>query len=143
MTTLVRWAKFNLVGVLGMGVQLAVLFVLNRLFAGHYLLATCVALELTLLHNFWWHLRYTWGDRLNLAPHALLRFHVSNGLVSLAGNLVLMRWLVQGAHLPVLAANATAIVCCSVLNFMLGARWAFASRTERALDNAALQCKVN
>ena len=55
----------------------------------------------------------------------LLRFHVSNGMVSLVGNLLLMRVLVQEAHLPVLAANGIAIVCCSIINFYLSDQWAF------------------
>jgi len=39
--------------------------------------------------------------------------------------LVLMRLLVREARLPVLAANAVAIVCCSMANYCLGDRWAF------------------
>ncbi len=134
MNPLVRWAKFNAVGVLGMGVQLAALAGFNRLFAGHYLAATCAALEITLLHNFLWHERFTWRDRFDSTPRlrALWRFHVSNGLVSLCGNLLLMRLLVQGAHVPLLVANVAAILCCSVANFALGTRWAFAARHSLA-----------
>ena len=129
MNPLIRWAKFNAVGVLGMAVQLASLAGLNHLLAGHYLVATCTALELTLLHNFWWHRRITWRDRRDEVPRlrALMRFHLSNGLVSLCGNLLLMRVLVQGAHAPVLVANAVAIVCCSFANFTLSSRWAFST----------------
>jgi putative flippase GtrA len=42
------------------------------------------------------------------------------------GNLALMKLLAGGAHLPVLAANAVAILVCSVVNFSLGENWAFA-----------------
>jgi putative flippase GtrA len=128
-TPLVRWAKFNAVGVVGMGVQLGALAVLNKLWRGHYLVASGVALEITLLHNFVWHVRYTWRDRRaqDSTLRQMVRFQLSNGLVSLVGNLVLMRLLVQEARLPVLAANAVAIVCCSVANYWLGDRWAFAA----------------
>lgn len=128
MNTLIRWCKFNLVGLVGMVVQLALLAVFNRLAAGHYLLATVAAIEITLLHNFAWHVRYTWRDRSNESALAdrLLRFHLSNGLVSLIGNVALMRLLVGHAHLPVLAANLIAIICCSVVNFVLSDFWAFA-----------------
>jgi len=47
----------------------------------------------------------------------------------MVGNLVLMRLLVQGVHMPVLAANGIAILCCSMVNFWLGDGWAFAART--------------
>ena len=128
MTPLVRWAKFNAVGVVGMGVQLGALAVLNRWMRGHYLVASALALEITLLHNFVWHVRYTWRDRRaqDSTLRQMVRFQLSNGMVSLVGNLVLMRLLVQEARLPVLAANAVAIVCCSVANYCLGDRWAFA-----------------
>ena len=132
MNTLRRWGRFNLVGAVGMVVQLALLAGLNRLASGHYLYATAAAIEITLLHNFVWHLRFTWRDRRHGASvlGQLLRFHLSNGLVSMLGNLVLMRILVHGAHMPLLAANCVAVLCCSVVNFCLGNSWAFAARRQ-------------
>jgi len=139
-----RWGKFNLVGMVGMAVQLGALALINRLAPGHYMLATAAAIELTLLHNFVWHLHYTWrdrfpalntksvfrmghpGDRGALAGH-LIRFQLSNGLVSMVGNLALMPLLVEGARIPVVAANAIAILGCSIVNFFLGDQWAFVS----------------
>lgn len=128
MKMLIRWGKFNLVGAMGMAVQLGTLAVFHRGMHGHYLLATAAAIELTLLHNFAWHWRYTWRERRAQAslPVALLRFHLSNGLVSMLGNLALMRVLVPQAHLPVLGANVVAIACCSLLNFWIGDSWVFA-----------------
>lgn len=130
MTPFKRWLKFSLVGVLGMVVQLASLALFNRLLHGRYLVASAAALEVTLLHNFVWHTRYTWRDRreASSAWRRLVRFHLSSGLLSLAGNLGLMRWLVHAAHLPVLAANAVAVLCCSAANFWFSHRWAFSAR---------------
>ena len=127
MNTFIRWGKFNLVGAMGMAVQLGALALLNRWSAGHYLYASAAALEITLLHNFVWHVHYTWRDRRDgSAPLAqLTRFHLSNGLVSMVGNLALMRILVDVARMPPLAANGVAILCCSIINFFLGDNWAF------------------
>jgi putative flippase GtrA len=127
--TLVRWGKFNLVGAAGMVVQLAALAFFNRALRGHYLCASAAAVELTLLHNFVWHLHYTWRDRSNRSAmlSRLVRFHLSNGLVSMLGNLALMRLLIQEAHMPLLASNLIAISCCSIVNFYLGNDWVFAS----------------
>ncbi len=129
MNALVRWSRFNLVGAVGMAVQLGALALVNRWTAGHYLVASAAALELTLLHNFVWHLNYTWRDRRDCSalPVQLLRFHLSNGLVSMLGNLALMRILVEQLRMPVVAANLIAILCCSVVNFCLGDHWAFAT----------------
>ncbi|HWG19376.1 MAG TPA: GtrA family protein [Terracidiphilus sp.] len=132
MNTLIRWGKFNLVGAMGMAVQLGALALLNRWMGGHYLFATAGAIELTLLHNFIWHLHYTWRDRRDRSEMLAqcLRFHLSNGLVSMMGNLALMRLLVHEAHLPVLVANGIAILGCSIVNFCLGDLWAFAGRRK-------------
>lgn len=132
MNPLLRYWKFNLVGAMGMVVQLVALALINRAAPGHYLYATAAAIELALLHNFVWHLHFTWRDRRD--PSALLtqlvRFHVANGLVSMLGNLALMRIL--GPHLPLLVANSIAILCCSIVNFCLGNNWAFAAKSPTA-----------
>lgn len=132
MNTFIRWGRFNLVGAMGMAVQLAALALFNRWMAGHYLYASAAAIELTLLHNFTWHLHYTWRDRRESATplRQCVRFHLSNGLVSLLGNLALMRLLVHETHLSLLVSNVVAILCCSMANFCLGNNWAFAVTRE-------------
>ena len=129
MNPFLRYWKFNLVGAMGMVVQLAALALFTRISAGHYLYATAAAIELALIHNFVWHLHYTWRDRRDRAAllTQLMRFHLCNGLVSMMGNLLLMRILVQEACIPLLAANTIAIQCCSIVNFCLGNHWAFAA----------------
>lgn len=124
---IVRWMKFNAVGAIGMVVQLGAVAVFNRSMAGHYLLATAAAIEVTLLHNFAWHLRYTWRDRRGEGGvmGQLVRFQLSNGAVSMVGNLAVMPVLVEGARMPVLMANGVAILGCSVVNFFFGDRWVF------------------
>jgi putative flippase GtrA len=138
MNTFIRWGKFNLVGAIGMFVQLGALALVNRWIPGHYMYASAAALELTLLHNFAWHLHYTWRDRRDDSAQAaqLVRFHISNGLVSMVGNLALMRVLVDGAHFPIIVSNGIAILCCSIVNFFLGNNWAFAPRSQDASSGA-------
>jgi putative flippase GtrA len=127
MNAWIRWGKFNLVGALGMGLQLLLLALFNRVMAGHYLYASAIAIEITLLHNFAWHWNYTWRDRRSDVSkmQALLRFQFSNGLISMLGNLALMEFLVHQTHLPLLVANIIAILCCSIANFYAGNGWAF------------------
>jgi dolichol-phosphate mannosyltransferase len=136
MNTFIRWVKFNLVGAIGMVVQLGALALFNRWLHGHYLYASAVAVELTLLHNFVWHLHYTWRDRRDHSAvlGRLLRFHLSNGLVSMLGNLALMRFLVHDAHMPLLLSNLISILCCSIVNFCLGNDWVFAAGHRQELQ---------
>ena len=132
MSLAARWGRFNLLGLLGVAVQLTVLAACSRMAPGHYLAATAAAVEVTLLHNFAWHVLYTWRGRVEemTLSEPLLRFHLSNGAVSLLGNLGLMRVLVQSARLPVLLANGIAIVACSLVNFFQGENWVFAGKRE-------------
>jgi putative flippase GtrA len=132
MNPLIRWGKFNLVGAIGMAVQLTTLALLNKLTPSHYLYASAAAVEITLLHNFIWHLHFTWRDRRDNSTllSQLTRFHLSNGLVSITGNLLLMRILVDQARIPLLISNCIAILCCSIVNFSLGNNWAFAAKAN-------------
>lgn len=122
-----RFLKFNGVGAIGFVLQLGLLALLLRL-GLHYLGATAIAVELTVLHNFWWHERWTWRDRPaddRIRLRRLWRFHATNGLVSLAGNLVLMRLLVGLAGMPPLPANLLAVLACALINFTASDRLVF------------------
>ncbi len=123
-----RPAKFVLVGAIGIGVQLAVLQALMSL-GCHYLWATGLAVEAAVLHNFVWHQMFTWSDRggsgLEKTGMRLLRFHLSNGVISIFGSLLIMRWLVGQLGMGVLGANLLTIAGCSVGNFLAGDRWVF------------------
>ena len=121
-----RWLKFNAVGIAGAVVQLGVLALLTKAEV-HYLIATAIAVEIAVLHNYFWHLRWTWLDRPPASRvAALLRFNLANGAVSLVSNLVLMRVFTGWLGLPVIAANVLAIAITSVVNFFIGDRWVFA-----------------
>jgi putative flippase GtrA len=125
----IRWLKFNAVGMLGAVVQLGVLALLTRL-GVHYLIATALAVETALLHNFVWHVRWTWLDRPATSRWgALWRFQVANGAISLLSNLVLMRLFTGSLGWPVLMANLIAIAITSAVNFLLGDRWVFARQS--------------
>jgi len=121
-----RWMKFNAVGATGVAVQSITLFVLLRMTGLHYLAATAIAVEASVINNFAWHRRWTWADRRgSSAARLLIRFHLTSGAMSLAGNLFFMWALVGGARLNALAANALTIAVCSLINFALSDRFVF------------------
>ncbi len=124
-----RWVKFNVVGGLGIGVQLAALTIFRSWLRLDYLLATGMAVEIAVIHNFLWHERFTWADRpagrLRRSLIRFAKFNASNGAVSIAGNLALMRLLVGEAKWNYVASNVLAIVACSLVNFLLGDRFVF------------------
>ncbi len=128
-----RWIKFALVGGLGIFVQLGLLAALTALHL-NYLPATALAVEGAVIHNFLWHWRFTWADRtqrnsstgaLRQCLGNLIRFHLSNGLISVAGNLILMWLFVAKLGLAAISANAVAITLCFVANFLSADHWVF------------------
>ena len=98
----------------------------------HYLVATAVGVEAAVLHNYFWHVRWTWRDR----ERSLLRFHLANGVVSVISNLAWM-WILS--TWPLVAANLAAITLTSVANFLLGDRWAFAPQRAHRRVHGLLQ----
>ncbi len=123
-----RWLKFNAVGALGMAVQLGTLAFLVHVAGLHYLPATALAVEAAVIHNFAWHLRWTWADRAGVAPGwgtLLLRFNLTTGAVSIAGNLVAMSVFAGAMGLNPVLANLVSIGLCSLANFLVCDHWVF------------------
>jgi len=144
---LVRWCKFNLVGGIGVGVQFAALFLLKGWLHFNYLTATAIAVEAAVVHNFVWHEQFTWADRIKVdriksdrtrfagmearwrrSLPRLLRFNLTNGAVSILGNLALMKVMVGQGHMNYLLANTIAITLCSLANFLVSDTWVFEER---------------
>ena len=134
-TLLRRWVVFYLVGGLGIAVQLAALKAFTAGLGLNYLLGTGLAVEITVLHNFFWHENETWRDRSSMDKAGrwtrLLRFQITNGAISVGGNLVLMQILAGALGLNYTLANLASITACSILNFLAGDRFVFAA-TPRA-----------
>lgn len=131
-----RWLKFSAVGWLGVGVQLGVLSALVGLASAHYLVATVVAVECAIVHNYFWHERWTFQERrLGHVPGRLarlLRFNAASGTVSLLGNVGFMSLFVGHLGLHYVAGNLMSIASCALLNFVLSDRVVFLVSSETA-----------
>jgi putative flippase GtrA len=122
------FVRFNIVGIIGFVVQLCALVALDA--AGlPVMLATAVAVEAALLHNFAWHERWTWaGLATGTRGGRLARFHLSNGLISILGNAALTGALVH-AGAPLVLANLASVLTCALLNFAAAHLWVFCAKT--------------
>jgi putative flippase GtrA len=171
-----------------------------------YLAATALAVEAAVVHNFFWHERFTWADRIksdriksdriesdrmrpswgghpsgataqNL-PGTLfaalkrrarqklhspgwhgaslrcltlrsprfgrfVRFNLTTGLISIAGNLGMMRVMVGRGHMNYLFANAVAIAVCSLVNFVVSDGWVFGESKTFSQRILALHTRQN
>jgi putative flippase GtrA len=122
-----RFLKFNGVGAIGFALQLGALSALLSV-GVHYLAATAIAVELSVLNNFLWHERWTWRDRpAEGAARAqrLLRFHLLNGVVSIAGNVAVTALLVERFRIGPVLANVIAVLACGLVNFVASDRVVF------------------
>jgi putative flippase GtrA len=122
----IRWLKLNSVGAGGIAVQLAVLALLKSGLRLDYLVATALAVEAAVIHNYFWHGRFTWADRATGNSWArLAKFNLTTGMFSILGNVLVMKLLVGGAHLNYFVASILTIATCSILNFLVSDRFVF------------------
>ncbi len=121
--------KFNAVGIIGGAVHFGLLFLLVQILAIHYLPATALAVEMAVLHNFLWHWKWTWADRgcgnRRGVLTALLRFNLTNGLISLSGNLLCAGVFTGLWHFDPVLANILAQAPCCLANFLISDRLVF------------------
>jgi putative flippase GtrA len=128
-----RFLRFNGVGALGICVQLSTVAALTAWLNVDVAAATTVGVAAAVVHNFIWHREWTWADRRAEGRRLLLTFCsfvLSNGAVSLVGNVAIVSILVRWTGLDGVAANVLAIGACGVVNYWLGDRVVFSARTS-------------
>ena len=123
--------RFAIVGAVGCVIQVAALWVLTALGQWQWLPATIAAVELAVVHNFFWHDRWTWpaGKSCQSSLGRFVAFNVTNGLTSIVGNAALMA-VFAAVSVPPIAANLLAVATLSAINFTTADRWIF----KRAAD---------
>jgi putative flippase GtrA len=122
-----RLLRFSGVSAAGFGVQLAAVGLLVHGLGLHYAAATTAGVAAAVVHNFAWHVRWTWRDRSGDAGAArrFLRFLATNGAVSLAGNAAVAVLVVEATGADAMLANAVAVAACGVVNYWLSDRVVF------------------
>ena len=121
-----RWLRFNLVGAMGLAVQMSVLWLLTSWAGVSAGLAVLVAVLAAVSHNFVWHERVTWpGLPRRTRFMRWLSFHASTGLVSLGGNLVVTVIVMRAMRWPPVLANLVAVLALSLANYWLSDRLVF------------------
>jgi putative flippase GtrA len=108
-----------------------ILVALRSGLGANYLAATALAVEGAVVHNFLWHQRFTWSDRTTEDYKAgswtrFVRFNLTTGAFSIAGNLLFMKMLAGLGHMNYVLANGITIAACSVLNFLVSDGFVFA-----------------
>jgi dolichol-phosphate mannosyltransferase len=132
-----RLGLFGFVGTLGAVLQVALFSGFAEGLGLPEILGMPIAVELTVLHNFFWHERLTWRDRgigaFRDRAVRLWRFHVANGLTSIAGNMVLGFVLTHTFQLHGAWVAWIAIAVCAPFNFWAADRWVFGEGRGKCL----------
>jgi putative flippase GtrA len=135
-----RCLRWLVVGWLGYGVQLAVLLALSRLSNMPYGLAATVAVASAVVHNFVWHERWTWRDRIaegfSARARRFIQFSGWSTLMAMAGTVSLTLAYVDIMRLSLPAANLLAVLSLSPINFLASERFVF--RKARSLTVSAI-----
>ena len=127
---------------MGVAVQLTVLVSLTEALGLNYLVATVLAVESAILHNFVWHERWTWRDR-DRRSHGrwerLAWFNLVTGALSISTNVVFTALYVSTFGIHYAVANVLAIASCSLLTFIASDRFVFrANPGDRDMLTAGL-----
>ncbi len=116
-----RFARFGVVGALGVGVNSLVLFVAHGVAGLPLLVASPLAVELAVLNNFFWNERWTFGAS-GFSPRRLAKFNLTSlgGMVIASGVLYL---LVAYGGFHYLMANLVGISLAVLWNFTTSLLW--------------------
>lgn len=129
--------KFAIVGLSGVGVNMAVYIPLTN-FGCHYLLAAICSFLAAVSNNFLWNMLWTFRGRASeksVSSKYITFFVIS--IVNLGVNLVILQSLVEVLSIREAIAQLGAIAITSVFNFTLNYLITFAERREKQNSEVA------
>ena len=126
-----RLLKFGIVGATGVGANMGALYLLAELARIPYYLGSPIAIELSILTNFWMNLVWTWRDRSEAGTlwTKIWRYHVGAGLTAVLGNYLILVGLTALFGINYLISNLVGIGVGTLSNFVINDVWTFKNRT--------------
>jgi len=118
-------ARFGVVGITGVLVNSLILLLAHGIAGLPLLLASPLAVEVAILHNYLWNDRWTFRSQ-GFSALRLAKFNLASlgGMVVASGTLYLLaeRW-----GFPYLLANLVGVAAASILNFSASLLWIWGS----------------
>lgn len=127
---LIRFLRFNAIGSVNIFFKLALLAALREWGGLNYLVATAIAVEISILHGFAWHQVWTWSERdldrgaMDVVTRAL-RYNLATGVLAVIVNVGVVRLLVTSLRMNYLVAGALATPCAGLLCFLISDAFIF------------------
>ena len=121
--------RFGVVGLSGVVVNQGLLMILHGSFGLALWAASAIAIETSVLSNFFlnnqWTWRYDHQNSLSSWLRKAVQYHVAVGASALLGNLPLLILLVHFFAMDYRVANLIGIAAASLLNFVANEVWVF------------------
>ena len=118
--------KYFLVGGIGVGVNLGLLYILTDIFGIWYILSQGIAIAVSITNNFFLHRYWTFKNEI-VEPKTLERY-IKFFIVSVVGmciQLGLTFVLVENFGIYYLYAAVLSIIAASAFNYLLNRKWTF------------------
>jgi dolichol-phosphate mannosyltransferase len=135
--TIKRFIRFGLVGASGVGVDMAVLFLLTdpRLLGWGLSLSKAIAAEVAIFNNFLWNEIWTFRDLAGASAGGMARARrlAKFNIICVAGivfSIVLLNVQVRFLHFNVYMANFIAIFLVSIWNFAMNLKFGWREHGE-------------
>jgi dolichol-phosphate mannosyltransferase len=127
-----RLVKFGIVGATGVGVNMGGLYLLAEFAGIPYFVGSPIAIELSILSNFWLNMVWTWKDRSDTGTvwMKVWRYHVGAGLTAILGNYLILVGLTELFGINYLISNLIGIGVGTLSNFIVNDVWTFKNRTK-------------
>jgi dolichol-phosphate mannosyltransferase len=126
-----RILKFGVVGGTGIGVNMGSLYLLTEFTGIPYFIGSLIAIELSILSNFWMNLLWTWKDRSEAGTlwTKVWRYHLGAGMTAVFGNYLILIGLTEWFGVNYLIANLVGIGVGTLSNFVINDVWTFKNRS--------------
>lgn len=123
--------KFGIVGGSGVLVNMGLLFVLTRYLSVRLEIASVIAIETSILSNFFLNNLWTFSKRDTHVPFwvRLFRYHLVTGLAGIVNYLVLLL-LVKTLGLHDMLSNLIGIAFGTIINYSLNSLWTWRVRSS-------------
>jgi len=123
--------KFGIVGGSGVLVNMGLLFVLTRYVSVRLEIASVIAIETSILSNFFLNNLWTFSKRDTHVPFwvRLFRYHLVTGLAGIVNYLVLLL-LVKTLGLHDMLSNLIGIAIGTLINYSLNSLWTWRVRSS-------------
>jgi len=123
-----RYFKFGVVGFSGLLVNIGIAYILKNIFSIQSLIASALAIEVSILNNFFWNSIWTWRDREQEDIWIrLLKYHIAVSLGAII-NMGMDFLLLKYTTMQYILAHSTGVFAGSIFNFFLNDKWTFSKK---------------